>query len=53
MFPKNLEHPTVQSPLGFATSLRQGGFRSLKPARPLKQEFGYSDQVVVKARVWI
>ena len=28
------------------------GLRSLKPARPLKQESWYSDRVVAKARVW-
>ena len=36
---------------GFCDQPPSGGLRSINPARPLKQESGYSDQVVVKARV--
>ena len=39
--------------IGFCNHPPSEGSRSLKPARPLKQESGYSDQVVVKARVWV
>ena len=38
---------------GFCDHPPSEGSRSLKPARPLKQEAGYSDQVVAKARVWV
>ena len=40
-------------PAGFCDQPPSGGSRSLKPARPLKQEAGYSDRVVAKARVWV
>ena len=40
-------------PAGFCDHPPSEGLRSLKPARPLKQESGYSDQVVAKARVWV
>ena len=39
--------------IGFCDHSPSEGSRSLKPARLLKQESGYSDQVVFKARVWI
>ena len=37
--------------IGFCDQRPSGGLRSLNPARPLKQESGYSDQVVAKASV--
>ena len=40
-------------PTGFCDFPPSEGSRSLKPARPLKQESGYSDRVVAKARGWI
>ena len=39
--------------IGFCNLPPSEGSRLLKPARPLKQGSGYSDQVVAKARVWI
>ena len=48
---KNNKRYTVT--IGFCDHSPSEGSRSLKPARPLKQESGYSDQVVAKARVWI
>ena len=36
--------------IGFCDQPPSEGLRSLKPARPLKQESGYSDRVVAKAR---
>ena len=39
--------------IGFCDHPPSEGLRLLKPARPLKQESGYSDQVVAKTRVWI
>ena len=38
--------------IGFCDHPPSEGLRLLKPARPLKQESGYSDRVVAKARVW-
>ena len=39
--------------IGFCDQPPSGGLRLLIPALSLKQESRYSDQVVVKARVWI
>ena len=39
--------------IGFCNHPPSEGSRLLKPARPLKQGSGYSDQVVAKARVWV
>ena len=44
---------TSTVPAGFCDPPPSEGLRSLNPARPLKQESGYSDQVVAKARVWV
>ena len=39
--------------IGFRNHPPSEGSRFLKPARPLKQGSGYSNQVVAKARVWV
>ena len=40
---KQMNEKVVQSPLGFACDQPpSGGLRSLKPAKPLKQAFGYT-----------
>ena len=41
----------ITVPAGFCDHPPSEGLRSLKPAQPLKQESGYSDQVFAKARV--
>ena len=55
IFPVNRRKSYNTVNIGFCDQPLSGGLRSLKLARPLKQEFGYSDhdQVVVKARVWV
>ena len=40
-------------PIGFSDHPPSEGSRSLNPARPLKPESGYSNQVVLKSRVWV
>ena len=40
-------------PIGYSDHPPSEGSRSLNPARPLKPESGYSNQVVLKSRVWI
>ena len=53
VFIADTTYKTNTVPAGFCDPPPSEGSRSLNPARPLKQESGYSDQVVAKARVWI
>ena len=51
LFTHSEKYNTV--PIGFSDHPPSEGSRSLNPARPLKPESGYSNQVVLKSRVWV